>query len=173
MTFHERRLPHLLSDSGGSHALLALSGTARAGSVTLAWDAVPGAAGYVVVYGVTSGTYTYALGVDNQTTATVRGLAGGVTYYFAVEAYSALGDVSLPSNEIVGSTTDSAPTLADPGAQSSNEGSPVSLQLIASDVDGDVLTYRADRLPDGLSLNPATGLPLQGRRPISLPVSIR
>jgi hypothetical protein len=136
----------------------ALSGTARAGSVTLAWDAVPGAAGYVVVYGVTSGTYTYALGVDNQTTATVRGLAGGVTYYFAVEAYSALGDVSLPSNEIVGSTTDSAPTLADPGAQSSNEGSPVSLQLIASDVDGDVLTYRADKLPDGLSLNPATGL---------------
>jgi hypothetical protein len=85
-------------------------------------------------------------------------LAGGVTYYFAVEAYSALGDVSLPSNEIVGSTTDSAPTLADPGAQSSNEGSPVSLQLIASDVDGDVLTYRADKLPDGLSLNPATGL---------------
>jgi YVTN family beta-propeller protein len=50
-----------------------------------------------------------------------------------------------------------APVLTSPGNQSSTWGSPVSLQLAASDPNNDPLTYSASGLPPGLSINPATG----------------
>ena len=50
------------------------------------------------------------------------------------------------------------PTLANPGDRSSVLGSAVSLQLSASDPNGDVLGYGATGLPPGLSLNSSTGL---------------
>ncbi len=49
------------------------------------------------------------------------------------------------------------PTLANPGSQSSNVGATVDLQLVASDPNGDVLTYFASGLPPGLTLNAASG----------------
>ena len=52
----------------------------------------------------------------------------------------------------------SQPVMPSPGSQSSNEDEAVSLQLNASDPDGDVLTFSSLRLPPGLSLDPATGL---------------
>jgi hypothetical protein len=52
-----------------------------------------------------------------------------------------------------------APVLAQPLDQTNELGNVVSLQLSGSDVDaGDTLTYSASGLPDGLSLNTATGL---------------
>jgi YVTN family beta-propeller protein len=50
-----------------------------------------------------------------------------------------------------------APTLTSPGNQSSTWGTPVSLQLAATDPNNDPLTYSASGLPPGLALNPATG----------------
>src|SRR5262245_5276430 len=51
-----------------------------------------------------------------------------------------------------------APVLTVPAQQSSSEGQSISLQVQASDADGDSLTYSAPSLPSGLSLNPSTGL---------------
>jgi YVTN family beta-propeller protein len=50
------------------------------------------------------------------------------------------------------------PTLANPGDQSTPRNNAASLQLVASDPNGDALTYSATGLPAGLSLNPTTGL---------------
>ncbi len=49
------------------------------------------------------------------------------------------------------------PVLANPGNQSGQAGTPLSLQLSATDPNGDPLTYGASGLPSGLSVNTATG----------------
>jgi hypothetical protein len=54
--------------------------------------------------------------------------------------------------------TNVAPVLTNPGNQTNAAGDYVSLQLSASDADGDVLTYTGTGLPAGLTLDPITGL---------------
>lgn len=49
------------------------------------------------------------------------------------------------------------PSVTDPGNQTSTEGDNVSLQIEASDSDGDDLSYAASGLPGGLSIDVATG----------------
>jgi YVTN family beta-propeller protein len=51
-----------------------------------------------------------------------------------------------------------APDLANPGSQTGEVAVPVSLQLSASDPDGDVLSFGATGLPPGISIDSATGL---------------
>ena len=72
---------------------LAFTANARAGQVTLAWDAntEPELGGYKLYYGQTSGNYTWSVDAGNQTTYTLTGLTAGQTYYFAVKAYDRLG----------------------------------------------------------------------------------
>jgi uncharacterized repeat protein (TIGR01451 family) len=50
------------------------------------------------------------------------------------------------------------PTLANPGNQSSMQGTVVSLQLTGSDPNGDPLSYSATGLPSGIGINGATGV---------------
>jgi len=50
------------------------------------------------------------------------------------------------------------PTIANPGPQSGQAGTPVSLQLSATDPNGDTLTYAASGLPPGVFVNATTGL---------------
>ena len=50
------------------------------------------------------------------------------------------------------------PVLANPGDRTSTLAQPASLQLNASDPNGDVLGYGASGLPPGLTLNGSTGL---------------
>jgi hypothetical protein len=71
-------------------------------SVTFAWNQSPdtNVIGYNLYYGVTSDTYTNQTNVGNATNTTVSGLAGGVTYYFAVTAYDSFGQESAYSPEI-------------------------------------------------------------------------
>lgn len=45
-----------------------------------------------------------------------------------------------------------------PGGKSSLEGKEVNLQIEASDPDGDILTFEAQNLPDGLTIDPASGV---------------
>ena len=49
------------------------------------------------------------------------------------------------------------PVLTDPGPQSGAEGQALTFTLSGSDPDGDTLTYSADTLPAGATLDPATG----------------
>ena len=51
------------------------------------------------------------------------------------------------------------PGVTNPGDQTSIEGDVISLQIDAADADaGDTLSYSASNLPDGLSIDPASGL---------------
>ncbi len=61
------------------------------------------------------------------------------------------------------------PVVTNPGTQSSESNTPVNLQISASDVNGDTLSYSASGLPTGLSIDSATGL-ISGTTPVT-PVS--
>ena len=50
------------------------------------------------------------------------------------------------------------PIVTNPGPQTNNEGDVVSLQIVASDPEGQALSYAATNLPSGLSINPTSGL---------------
>jgi hypothetical protein len=54
--------------------------------------------------------------------------------------------------------TNPVPVVTTPADQTSQEGAAVSLQITASDPDGDTLSYSATGLPADLTINPATGL---------------
>jgi fibronectin type 3 domain-containing protein len=106
--------------------LLAFTGNALAGSVTLAWNGVSGASGYLVYSGKASRGYTQTLDARTNTSATVSGLTDGTKYYFAVRAYkgSVTSGYSQEVSVTVGSSEEvTAPTapsdLASTGASSS------------------------------------------------------
>ena len=71
-------------------------------SVGLEWDSSPSAsvAGYRVYYGADSGNYTNSVTVGNVLAGTVSGLASGITYFFAVAAYTVSGLESDLSNGV-------------------------------------------------------------------------
>jgi hypothetical protein len=81
---------------------LLISEWARAGQVTLSWDAntEPDLAGYKIHYGTSSRSYSVHIDVQNVRSYTVTGLTDGQTYYFASTAYNASGDESAYSNEV-------------------------------------------------------------------------
>ena len=54
--------------------------------------------------------------------------------------------------------TNNPPTVTQPGDKTNIEGDVVSLQIVASDLDGDSLNYFATGLPTGLTINAGTGL---------------
>jgi hypothetical protein len=66
-----------------------------------------------------------------------------------------LDDVTL---DVSGGATSPNPVVTNPGSRSSTVGQATSLQIQASDPQGDVLTYSATGLPTGLTINSATGL---------------
>jgi hypothetical protein len=57
-------------------------------SIVVTWDEVPEADGYRVLWGTTSGQYGDPEDVGDVTRYTVTGLANGVTYFAAVQAYA-------------------------------------------------------------------------------------
>src|SRR5438552_1275978 len=79
-----------------------VSETRAAGNITLAWDPnlEPNVAGYRLHYGTASGSYTKQINIGKTTSATVRHLTAGATYFFVVTAYNTAGHESPPSYEI-------------------------------------------------------------------------
>lgn len=71
-------------------------------SVNLSWDASPSAevAGFRVYYGTESGVYPTTVDVGNVTELKLDGFEEGLTYYFALTAYDAVGQESDFSDEI-------------------------------------------------------------------------
>jgi len=82
--------------------LIALPALA-ANSVSLVWNLSVGVnvAGYKIYYGVASQIYTNAVDVGNVTSATITGLSGNTTYYFAATSYDNNGVESGFSNEAI------------------------------------------------------------------------
>ncbi|NPV89323.1 MAG: hypothetical protein HPY50_00925 [Firmicutes bacterium] len=89
--------------------------------VVIAWDSVPGAAGYKIYLSTTSGSYGAAL--DTVAGAVygydATGLTNGTTYYFVVKASNPGGDSGY-SNEV--SATPQAPAPGAPTIQSAIAG---------------------------------------------------
>ncbi len=78
----------------------------------------------------------------------------------ATGAYSATG--TIPDRDwgaaIATYVIDTVPVVTQPSNQFNTEGDAVNLQIVASDSDGDPLTYSQTGLPPGLTLNPGSGL---------------
>ncbi len=141
---------------------------AQAGEVTLAWDdnQEPDLAGYRIYYGEATRSYSCHHDVGRMTHHTIVGLEAGMTYYFAATAYDRYGNESGFSEELVyrippanhppmaaeGSlaAVNRAP-VAQNGTLSTPQGTRANRVLIASDPDGDSLTYT-------LASNPAKGV---------------
>jgi len=85
-------------------ALALATSAAEAGSVSVTWSPNPEAdiAGYVISYGLTSGSYDATVDVGVVTSWTVSDLVDGQRYYFAVQAYNQAGLLSVYSDEVSG-----------------------------------------------------------------------
>ena len=112
-------------------AIVATAGAADASSLTVAWDASadPNVAGYKVAFGVQSGVYTTELDAGTQTVYQVVNLTGGVAYYFVVRAYDNVGNLSPPSQEVMGVAPLSTPlSITCPALTvTSSDGNPVTV----------------------------------------------
>jgi hypothetical protein len=96
------------------------------------------------------------------------GLISGIVSFDAASGSPHAVNVSATDNGVpalVGSATfswdiieNSGPDVLDPDDQRNLVGDTVSLQIIASDVDGDTLTYSASGLAPGLNIDSQSGL---------------
>jgi PKD repeat protein len=118
------------------------------GSVLLTYSAtgLPAALSVDPASGLISGTLTFTSVGTYTVTATVSdgSLTSSKTFTWTVT------NVNRP------------PTLTQPANQTSAENTTVSLPLVGSDPDGNVLTFSAAGLPPALGVNPASGL-ISGR----------
>jgi len=78
-------------------ALFLVPSLVEAQAVTLAWDPSAGAAGYIVRWGTTQGTYPHAVDTGSNTTVILSGLVPATTYFAVAEAYNAQGVFSSPT----------------------------------------------------------------------------
>src|SRR5438552_2845575 len=85
------------------------------------------------------------------------GAAASSPYLVSASASNAAGNKSsVQFTWIIG--VNNAPSLTNPGNRTNAANAVISLQLVATDPDGDVLTYSATGLPPSLTVNGTTGL---------------
>jgi hypothetical protein len=101
--------------------------------------------------GIISGTISYTASISSPYAITI----------------SVSDDYSPPANTEIGfmwtvTDTNRSPIVANPGIQQNIEAELVDLQIQADDPEGDTLSYTASGLPDGLAIDPVTGL-IHGR----------
>jgi hypothetical protein len=75
---------------------------AGSGTMSLAWDPVPGAQGYRVYYGLDSDQYDKVVDVGPSTQSTLTKLQDCATHYVAVKAYNKAGESVDFSNQVSG-----------------------------------------------------------------------
>jgi hypothetical protein len=115
---------------------------------TLTWSAVglPDGLSIDAATGVISGTVGYGGSLDSPFLVTVTVSDGGVPVLSDGVSFSwVVSDVNR------------VPVVVSPGDQSDAEGAVVGVSIFGSDPDGDSLGWSAAGLPDGLSIDPATG----------------
>lgn len=84
--------------------------------------------------------------------------AGNYTVSLTVSDSDGRSDTLTRSDLIRVTEANQPPQMTNPGSQNNTEGDTVSLPIVASDPDGDTLSYSATNLPPGLSINADTGL---------------
>lgn len=91
-----------LNASTGAHGLAPKLPSPTATSIYLVWSPIPLAniTGYTIHYGTSSGTYTLTQTVGLVTSAYVTGLTTGTTYYFVVNGFDGVGNLSANSSEV-------------------------------------------------------------------------
>ena len=145
-------------------AICAFTFPARAAAqdIRLAWDAPSDAtvSGYRVHVGTQPGVYTQTFDVSvADTTFTFTTGVPGTTYYFAVKSFNASNVTSAFSNE-VSAHINAPPVLASIANRTAPLGTALSFDVsaLASDPEGDSLTYAATGLPAGLAIGSSSGL---------------
>jgi Putative Ig domain len=78
--------------------------------------------------------------------------------YNTVTATDPGSNTSEFSNARITVASNNPPVVTNPGNQTNSEGDTVSLQIVATDPDEDILSYSASGLPPGLGINSGTGL---------------
>ena len=74
-----------------------------------------------------------------------------------VKVNDGLADSNIFNLTVTVTPVNDAPVITNPGNQNNSEGSTISLQIVANDVDNASLTYSATNLPTGLAINPTNG----------------
>lgn len=119
-----------------------------AAEVMLAWDSnlEPEVVGYRVYYDTSSYSYSFyypvIIDAGNQTSVTITGLSPSITYYFTVTAYTAGGDESWYSDEILYTTPGSS---ASPSSTSGGGGCFIATAAYGSYLAPEVMTLREFR----------------------------
>ena len=112
---------------------------------------------------VRSGNTFTAYRSSNGTTWTALGspvtipMGSSVFIGLAVTSFSnsALNTSTFSNVTVIGGApSNHAPSVTGPGNQGSVENEAITLPIVASDLDGDVLTYSASGLPPGLGIDP-------------------
>ncbi|MDR3579650.1 MAG: fibronectin type III domain-containing protein [Oryzomonas sp.] len=126
----------------GSVLVSSFAANVFAATASLSWAApttytdgtpITNLGGYRVYTGTTSGSYSQNIDVGNVTSYTVSGLNNAATYYFAVTAYDASGDVSGFSSQ-ASYTTPAAPPSSNTYTLSASAGSDGSISPSGSTV---------------------------------------
>ncbi|MFC6704539.1 phospholipase D-like domain-containing protein [Flexivirga alba] len=139
-------------------------------SYTTQLNEVTAAGGQVKTYTSSTGYYIHAKAiVADYGTSTAKVFAGSENFsdnslnhnrelgLIVTDSGIVSGIEQAFDNDFGGGST-SAVSVTNPGSQSSTVGTPVSLQIKATDSSGGALSYSASGLPAGLSINASTGL---------------
>jgi hypothetical protein len=79
------------------------------------------------------------------------------TYSISIDTVTN-ADIGTPSTASITVFADTTPTITNPGSQVNQHGDQVSLPIAANDPNFLPLTFNADGLPTGLTIDPATGI---------------
>jgi hypothetical protein len=136
--------------------VLLLPTSLHAGIISLAWEPVPGATGYRVYYGTSSGQYTSVYNVGNTTHADLDVGGDCRTYYAAVKAYNSQGESAEFSNEVSGWPR---PQLNGFQPSSASQGEQLTLDIIGANFQsGADLVVDMSSLPTDLEGSPLVRL---------------
>ena len=126
-----------------------LAGAVSAGTISLRWDALSGAAGYRVHYGTAAGSYGSVRDVGSATSTTLTNLTNCSNYYIAVKAYNSQGESATYSNEVVGW---SRPEIASATPTTVKQGDRLTLNVNGANFQpGATLDYDIAGLPTSLA----------------------
>jgi len=156
----------MVQRSGAPTAPANLHATPGDSRIGLTWDPSPESTviGYRIYFSdnITGAIFEHSLAVGNVTQAELTGLANGRSYRVAIGAYDDFGRESLPSEaqivSLVQATGNNIPVIVSTPVLITREYQPYTYDVDAQDADNDLLTYQLISAPEGMTIDPLTGL---------------